>query len=83
MLLGRYHDHLPRLPLDLPGNDGSNVAVEFIVDTGFDGYLNCTDDLILPSHFTGHNSSMTRQNRVWQGRPARQESRDCNSRRPR
>jgi len=46
MLLGRYHDHLPRLHLDLPGNDGSEVAVEFIVDTGFDGYLTLPADVV-------------------------------------
>jgi clan AA aspartic protease len=43
MILGLFRDHLPRVTLVLPGPTGSN-AVEFIVDTGFDG------DLALPSN---------------------------------
>jgi clan AA aspartic protease len=44
MITGRFHDHFPRVTLDLPGVSGP-LSVEFIVDTGFDG------DLILPTHF--------------------------------
>jgi clan AA aspartic protease len=43
MILGLFRDHLPCVTLVLPGPTGSN-AVEFIVDTGFDG------DLALPSN---------------------------------
>jgi clan AA aspartic protease len=43
MITGRFHDHFPRVTLDLPGVSGP-LSIEFIVDTGFDG------DLILPTH---------------------------------
>jgi predicted aspartyl protease len=43
MILGSFHDHLPRVTLTLPGRSGS-IAVEFILDTGFEG------DLSLPSN---------------------------------
>jgi len=42
MILGHVRDSLPRVTLDLPGVSGP-VAVEFIVDTGFEG------DVTLPS----------------------------------
>ena len=43
MILGVFRDHFPRVTLLLPGPTDA-VAVEFIVDTGFDG------DLALPSN---------------------------------
>lgn len=38
MIVGVFRDHLPRVTLDLPAR-GQSLAVEFILDTGFDGYL--------------------------------------------
>lgn len=46
MILGQFRDHFPRVTLSLPGAAGP-IAVEFIVDTGFDG------DLSLPSTLLG------------------------------
>jgi clan AA aspartic protease len=43
MILGVFRDHLPRVTLTQPGRSGS-IAVEFILDTGFEG------DLSLPSN---------------------------------
>jgi clan AA aspartic protease len=42
LILGVYRDHFPRITLTLPGSSGA-LAVEFILDTDFDG------DLALPS----------------------------------
>lgn len=38
MIIGHFRDHFPRLLLTLPGTSGP-LAVEFILDTGFEGYL--------------------------------------------
>lgn len=41
MIVGSVRENFPRVTLELPGTTGS-VAVEFIVDSGFEG------DLTLP-----------------------------------
>lgn len=45
MMIGRWRDSFPRVTLTLPGVGGP-VAVEFIVDTGFDGELALPEALI-------------------------------------
>jgi clan AA aspartic protease len=45
MILGRFHDHLPRVTLNVPGRDGL-VPVEFIVDTGFEGDMTLPSDIL-------------------------------------
>ena len=39
MIEGEYRRRFPRVTLSLPDADGDLVDVEFIVDTGFEGYL--------------------------------------------
>lgn len=46
MIRGHVRDRLPRLTLKLPGRDGGRLTVEFIVDTGFDGDLAMSSELI-------------------------------------
>lgn len=47
MILGRFHDGFPRVALALPTLNATDEAnVEFIVDTGFDGYLTLPADLV-------------------------------------
>jgi predicted aspartyl protease len=38
-LYGTYRNHLPRIPLTLPERSGDELEIEFVLDTGFDGYL--------------------------------------------
>jgi clan AA aspartic protease len=45
MIEGYVRDYLPRVTLLLPGHNGP-VAVEFIVDTGFDGDLSLPSSLV-------------------------------------
>ena len=45
-MLGTFRDEHPRITLSLP-QDGAEISVEFIVDTGFAG------DLSLPAHLAG------------------------------
>ncbi len=46
MMLGTFREEHPRITLPLP-QIGGEIAVEFIVDTGFAG------DLTLPAHLAG------------------------------
>jgi predicted aspartyl protease len=44
MTTGRFRDGLPHVTLNLLKQNGDEVAVDFVLDTGFDG------DLALPAH---------------------------------
>ena len=44
MTAGRFRDGLPRVALDLPTQNGDEISVDFVLDTGFDG------DLALPAN---------------------------------
>jgi len=39
MIVGEFREGFPRITLDLRLKDGSVRAVEFVVDTGFEGDL--------------------------------------------
>jgi clan AA aspartic protease len=39
VIIGEYRRGFPRVVLTLPDESGGGVDVEFIVDTGFEGYL--------------------------------------------
>ena len=45
-LFGHVRDSFPRLSLTLPGRMGTQITVEFIVDTGFDGELSLPSEVI-------------------------------------
>jgi predicted aspartyl protease len=51
MILGRFRDDLPRITVELAGIAGP-VKVEFIVDTGFDGYLTLPPSVLRRLHAT-------------------------------
>lgn len=45
MIYGQFRDGFPRVTLSLPGRNGAR-AVEFIVDTGFDGEIALPPELL-------------------------------------
>ena len=45
VILGQWRDRFPRVTLTLPGANGP-LAVEFVVDTGFDGELAMPEALV-------------------------------------
>lgn len=45
MIVGQYRDNLPRVLLTLHGESGP-CGIEFVVDTGFDGYLTPPGDAL-------------------------------------
>jgi predicted aspartyl protease len=46
VILGEFRDGLPRVTLTLAGEDGSPVAIEFILDIAFDGDLKLPANLL-------------------------------------
>ena len=38
MIVGQFREHFPRLPVELPAEDGM-LEIEFVLDTGFEGNL--------------------------------------------
>lgn len=45
MTTGRFRNGLPRITLELPTQDGGEIAVDFVLDTGFDGDLSLPGDI--------------------------------------